>query len=225
MKEYGKRELAGTIDHSLLDPALTDRDLDEGCKLAARYGVASVCVKPYHVKRAAELLKGATVKVGTVVGFPHGSSTTTCKVFEAREAIDGGATEIDMVMNIGAFKSGNFQYVKDDVGAVVEECHKRGAIVKVILENGYLSKEEIARACLLIKEAGADFVKTATGYGPGGATLEDVALMRRTVGPDMGVKAAKGIRGYETAVAMLEAGASRVAARATREILEACPRE
>ncbi|MCR4398994.1 MAG: deoxyribose-phosphate aldolase [Firmicutes bacterium] len=223
MKRYHRKDLAAAIDHSLLDPALTDAQLEDGCRLAAQYGVASVCVKPYHVRRAAELLRGTPVKVGTVVGFPHGSTTTACKVFEAREALDNGAVELDMVMNIGAFKSGDYGYVVEDIRAVVRESHPRGAIVKVILENGYLSKDEIVRACLLARDAGADFVKTATGYGPGGATLEDVALMRQTVGFGMGVKAAKGIRGYETAIAMLQFGASRIAARATKDILDACP--
>jgi deoxyribose-phosphate aldolase len=175
-------QLAKVIDHSLLKPELTEADVIAECELAQKYHVASVCVKPYDVKLAAKYLTGSDVAIGTVVGFPHGSSTTAVKVAEAKQAIEDGAVELDMVINIGAVRSGKYDYVRDDIKAVVEAA-KGKAIVKVILENAYLTEPEKIKGCKLVEEAGADFVKTSTGYAPSGATLEDLRLMRANVSP------------------------------------------
>src|SRR3712207_6337368 len=168
-----ERDVAKTIDHSLLRPELDDQFVEDGCRLAAEYDVASVCVRPVDVRRAKAILDGTDVKVGTVVGFPHGSSTTETKVFEARKALEDGATELDMVIDIGALRSGRDEDVRRDVGAVVDVAHERGAIVKVILENAYLTDDEKVRGCRQAEAAGADFVKTSTGFAPGGATHAD----------------------------------------------------
>ncbi len=214
-------QLAKTIDHSLLQPQLTEVDVVGGCELADRYHVASVCVKPCHVALACRLLAGSDVAVGTVIGFPHGSSTTATKVAEAREALANGATELDMVINIGELRSGHLDYVRDEIKALVEMAATRpGAIVKVILENAYLTDEQKVRACKLADEAGADFVKTSTGFAPTGATVVDLKLMRATVGPQMGVKAAHGIRTLDAILDVIDAGATRVGATATATILE-----
>ena len=212
-------QLAKTIDHSLLNPVMTDNEVRAGCELAARYNVASVCVKPCHVTLAAELLKGTTVEVGTVIGFPHGSSTTASKVFEAEDAINNGATELDMVLNIGELRSGNVDFVRQDIAAVVRAARGK-AIVKVILENAYLSKDQIRQACMLCEEVGADFVKTSTGYAPGGATIEDLQLMRATVGPQVQVKAAGGVRTLDAILEVIDVGVTRVGATATASILD-----
>ncbi|MGC8837239.1 MAG: deoxyribose-phosphate aldolase [Anaerolineae bacterium] len=212
-------QLAKTIDHSLLRPELTDEDVIAGCQLAARYHVASVCVKPCHVALAAQVLRGSDVKVGTVIGFPHGGNTTATKVFEAREAIANGAEELDMVINIGALRSGRDDYVRDEIRAVVEAAAGK-AIVKVILENHYLTNEEKVRACKLAEEAGAHYVKTSTGFAPTGATLEDLKLMRATVGPHMGVKAAHGVRSLDAALEVIAVGVTRIGATQTERILE-----
>ncbi len=213
-------QLAKTIDHSLLKPELTEADIASGCELARRYDVASVCVKPCGVSLAARLLAGSGVKVGTVVGFPHGSSTTATKVFEAQDAVANGAEELDMVINIGALRSGHDDLVQADIHAVVAAAGRR-ALVKVILENCFLSDDEKVRACRLAEEAGAHFVKTSTGFAPGGATLADVKLMRASVGPNVGVKAAGGIRDLPTVLGMLAAGATRIGISQTAAILEA----
>jgi deoxyribose-phosphate aldolase len=212
-------QLAKTIDHSLLRPELTDEDVTAGCDLARRYNVASVTVKPYHVALAARLLAGSDVKVGTVVGFPHGSHTTATKVFEAKDAIANGAEELDMVINIGALRSGQDDLVRDDIRAVVDAAGDK-AIVKVILENHYLTDEEKVRACHLAEEAGAHYVKTATGFAPTGATIEDLKLMRASVGPDVGVKAAGGVRSLDAALEVIAVGATRFGATRTESILE-----
>jgi len=212
-------QLAKTIDHSLLNPVMTDNEVRAGCELAARYNVASVCVKPCHVTMAAELLKGTTVEVGTVIGFPHGSSTTASKVFEAQDAINNGATELDMVLNIGELRSGNADFVRQDIAAVVRAARGK-AIVKVILENAYLNKDQIRQACMLCEEVGADFVKTSTGYAPGGATIEDLQLMRATVGPQVQVKAAGGVRTLDAILEVIDVGVTRVGATATASILD-----
>ena len=212
-------ELAKTIDHSLLRPELTEAEVVAGCELAARYQVASVCVKPCHVRLAARLLEGSGVAVGTVVGFPHGSSKTFIKVAEAKEALADGATELDMVLNIGELRSGHYDMVGDDIRAVVEAAGGK-ALVKVILENAYLTDEEKVIACRLVEEAGADFVKTSTGFAPGGATLADVRLMRASVGPDVQVKAAGGVRSLDAALEMIDAGVTRMGATATAAILD-----
>lgn len=213
-------QLAKAIDHSLLKPELTDDDVVAGCELAQRYNVASVCVKPYHVALAARLLEGSDVKVGTVVGFPHGSHTTATKVFEAQDALANGAEELDMVINIGALRSGHDDLVRDDIRAVVEAAGDK-AIVKVILENHYLTDEEKVRACHLAEEAGAHYVKTSTGYAPTGSKIEDLRLMRASVGPNVGIKAAGGVRSLEAALEVIAVGATRFGATQTERILEA----
>jgi len=215
------RDIAKMIDHSLLRPELTRADIERECGIAKQYDVASVCCVPTDVKLACELLAGTSVKVGAVVGFPHGYCTTRTKAFEAEQAIADGAVEIDMVLHIGKLLSGEFDYVRDDIQAVVAVAHQRGAIVKVILENCYLSDELKAAGCRLCEEAGADFVKTSTGFGKGGATLEDLALMRRSVSPEVQVKAAGGVRDLDMALKVREAGATRFGATRTGEIIEA----
>lgn len=214
-----ERQLAKTIDHSLLKPELDDAFIEAGCRLAAEYDVASVCVRPADVKRAKAILDGTDVAVGTVIGFPHGSSTTATKVFEARDALANGATELDMVIQIGALRSGRDQDVRDDIAAVVQVAHESGAIVKVILENAYLTDDEKERGSRLAEAAGADFVKTSTGYASGGATVFDVALMREAVGPRIGVKAAGGIRTRDDVEEMIAAGATRIGASAGVKIV------
>ncbi len=212
-------ELAKTIDHSLLKPELTGQEVIAGCELASRYHVASVCVKPCHVRLAARQLAGSDVAVGTVIGFPHGSSTTFAKVAEAKDAIANGATELDMVLNIGELRSGNTDTVCDDIKAVVEAAGGR-ALVKVILENAYLTDEQKVTACKLAETAGADFVKTSTGYAPTGATVEDVRLMRRSVSSWVQIKAAHGVRTLDAALEMIDAGVTRIGATATATILD-----
>jgi deoxyribose-phosphate aldolase len=215
-----ERQLAKTIDHSLLRPELDDDFVSDGCRLAAEYHVASVCVRPTDVERAAELLSGTDVAVGTVVGFPHGSVTTAAKVFEARAALDAGATELDMVIDIGALKSGRDDRVAADIGAVVEVAHPADAIVKVILENAYLTDDEKVRGCRLAETAGADFVKTSTGFAPGGATHADLALMRSAVSDHVQVKAAGGVRTLDELLAVMALGVTRIGATQTKPILE-----
>jgi len=212
-------QLAKTIDHSLLKPEMTEGEVISGCELALKYNVASVCVKPSDVELAKRFLKGSSVAVGTVVGFPHGSSTTFTKVAEARDAIANGAVELDMVLNIGALRSGDYDYVREDIRAVVNAAAGK-ALVKVILENVYLDDEQKRIACRLADEAGVDFVKTSTGYATGGATLEDVRLMGETVSQNVQVKAAGGVRSLEAALAMIDAGVTRMGATATARILD-----
>ncbi len=213
-------QLAKVIDHSLLKPELTEAEVIAGCELAKRYHVASVCVKPADVALAARLLKGSDVAVGTVVGFPHGGSTTAAKMFEAQDALANGAVELDMVINIGALRSGKTDLVRDEIHAVVAVAHTAGALVKVILENAYLTDAEKVTACQLVEEAGADFVKTSTGFAPSGATLEDVRLMRATVGPQVQVKCAHGVRTLQALLDMIDAGVTRSGATATAAILD-----
>jgi deoxyribose-phosphate aldolase len=212
-------QLAKSIDHSLLRPELTEAEVIAGCDLARRYHVASVCVKPCNVALAVRQLSGSDVAVGTVIGFPHGGSTTAAKVFEAGDAIANGAVELDMVINIGALCSGNIEAVLQDIRAVVEVARGK-AIVKVILENAYLSDEQKVIACRLAEQAGADFVKTSTGFAPGGATLDDLKLMRASVGPKVQVKAAGGVRTLDALLAVIDAGATRVGATATAAMLD-----
>jgi deoxyribose-phosphate aldolase len=209
------------IDHTLLKPEATQADIRKVCAEALRYGFASVCVNPCWVRLVAGELAGSGVKTCAVVGFPLGANTTEIKVAEAAEVIRGGAQEIDMVLNVGELRGGNHKAVRDDIRAVIETAHANGAIVKVILETALLDREQKVKACLLAKEAGADFVKTSTGFGPGGATVEDVALMRQTVGPAMGVKASGGVRTLEDLRKMAAAGANRVGASASVKIVEA----
>ena len=214
------RDVAKTIDHSLLRPELDDAFIEAGCRLAAEYDVASVCCRPSDVRRAAEILAGTDVAVGTTIGFPHGNHLTSTKVFEAERALLDGAVELDMVLQIGALKSGRDADVQADIEAVVRVGHDAGALVKVIFENAYLTDEEKVRACRLSEAAGADFVKTSTGFAPGGATLEDLVLMRRSVSPHVRTKAAGGVRTLDALLAVLELGVSRVGATQTKPILD-----
>jgi deoxyribose-phosphate aldolase len=213
--------IAALIDHTLLKPEATAADIRKVCAEARDYRFASVCVNPYWVRLVAGELAGSPVKVCSVVGFPLGASATEIKVAETAAAIRDGAQEIDMVLNIGELRGGNRDAVRGDIRAVVEAAHAAGAIVKVILETALLNDEQKIAASLLAKEAGADFVKTSTGFGPSGATAADVALMRRTVGPETGVKASGGVRTLEDLQAMVAAGASRVGASASVKIVEA----
>ncbi len=209
--------IAGMIDHTLLKANATQEEIGKLCEEARKYRFASVCVNPGYVALASRLLRGSNVMVCTVIGFPLGSTTPTVKAIEARDAIANGADEIDMVINIGALKSGNDQLVLDDIRAVREAT--RGKCLKVILETSYLTNDEKVRACKMSKQAQADFVKTSTGFGSGGATPEDVALMRQTVGPEMGVKASGGIKNAEVAAAMVKAGANRLGTSASIAIV------
>lgn len=213
-------QLAKVIDHSLLRPELTESEVIDGCALAAKYHTASVCVKPCHVRLAAEQLRGTDVLVTTVVGFPHGSNLTAIKVAEAQAAMDDGAVELDMVLNIGALRSGDAGYVEADIRAVCEAAHRRGIKVKVILENAYLTDEQKVIACRLCEAAGADWVKTSTGFAPGGATLEDLRLMRANVSEKVQVKAAGGVRTLDALLAVIDAGVTRCGATATAAILD-----
>lgn len=212
--------IAGRIDHSLLGPTLTEAELEAGCRLAAEYRVASVCIKPFAVALAARLLKGTAVAVGTTIGFPHGGHRTDVKVFESERAMDDGATELDMVINIGQALGGQWDLVRDDMAAVVGAAHRRGAIVKVIFENCYLSPAQIVKLCQLCGEVNADYVKTSTGYGSGGATRDDLILMRQTAPPRVKLKAAGGVRDLDSAIAVAELGCDRIGASKTAEILD-----
>lgn len=205
--------IASFIDHTLLKQDATAEQIDQLCREAAEYHFASVCVNPYYVARCVKNLKDTGVKVCTVIGFPLGATTTESKVFEALQAVKSGAQEIDMVMNISAMKSKNFKGIESEIQALAAVV-EGSAVLKVILETCLLTEEEKVLACQIAKRSGADFVKTSTGFSSGGATVEDVALLRRTVGKDMGVKASGGIRDYATAKAMLDAGASRIGASA-----------
>ena len=213
-------EIAKMIDHSLLNPTLTDADIIAGCKLADAYKVASVCVRPSDVKLAASLLKESEVLVTTVIGFPHGTTTTLAKITEAQEAIDNGCLELDVVINIGKLRSGEYGYVKNDLAAVIALAHAQAVKVKVIFENTYLSKEEIKQATLICNEAGADWVKTSTGYAGGGATDEDLQIMRKYALPHIQVKAAGGVRTLQRAIEVRNLGCSRFGATATQNILD-----
>ena len=220
------REIAKYIDHTNLKPYATKEDIIKLCDEAIKYNFYAVCVNPYRVKLAKDHLgeKNAEVKVASVFGFPLGATPTEVKVFEAKKALEDGADELDMVINIGALKDKDYEYVKRDIEEVVKVAHEKNAIVKVIIETCYLTEEEKVKACELAKEAGADFVKTSTGFGTRGATVEDVRLMREVVGPEMGVKAAGGIRTYEQALAMIEAGATRIGTSSGVKIVEGAPK-
>jgi len=222
MPEFTYPAIAGMIDHSLLQPTLTDAEMEQGCRLARDYGVASVCIKPYAVPQAAAWLAGSTVAVGTTVGFPHGGHTTAFKRAEAEQALADGARELDMVVNVGKVLSGDWRYVAGDVRGVVEAAHRAGALVKVIFENCFLKDEHKEQLCRICAEAGADFVKTSTGYGSGGATDEDLRLMRRCSPPHVGVKAAGGVRTLDRLLEVRALGVTRVGATATKAILDEC---
>jgi deoxyribose-phosphate aldolase len=208
------------IDHTLLKPEATLSQIEKLCQEAKENNFFSVCINSYYVKTCVQLLSGTSVKVCTVVGFPLGASTMETKRFEAMKAVAEGAKEIDMVMNISAVKSGNWQYVVDDMSSLAQVCHQQGAILKVILETCLLTEEEKKKACELAVKAGVDFVKTSTGFSTGGATIEDVKLMRSIVGPNIGVKASGAIRNTETAQAMIEAGATRLGTSASVDIVK-----
>ncbi len=212
--------IAKRVDHSLLGPTLTTTDLEAGCRLAAAYDVASVCIKPHAVGLAARILNGTGVQVGTTIGFPHGGHATEVKVFESRRALDAGATELDMVVNIGQALGGEWKAVRDDIAAVTEVAHAGGAIVKVIFENCYLDDDQKTELCRICGEVDADYVKTSTGYGTGGATRPDLILMRRATPAHVKLKAAGGVRDLDTAIAFVELGCERLGLSKTAEMLD-----
>jgi deoxyribose-phosphate aldolase len=225
------KELAKMIDHSILHPTMTDEDLKRECDVAIRYNVASVCVKPYAVKQAAELLKGSDVFTGSVVGFPAGNSAIEVKVFEAETACNDGAVEIDMVINIGKVLQGDWVYIEEEISAVTKACHRNGAIIKVIFETDYITKEEdIIKLCQICTAAGANYIKTSTGFGfvkgedgkysYSGATLKNLGLMRKYAGPKVKIKAAGGVRTLDGLIEVRNAGCSRCGATATITIME-----
>jgi deoxyribose-phosphate aldolase len=216
-------QLARRIDHTMLKPDATPAEIEQLCEEALRYRFASVCVNPSYVPLATAKLGDTEVKVCTVIGFPLGATTTTAKACEAEQALDDGATELDMVLQLGALKSGDYDRVEEDIAVVAAVCHEGGGLLKVIIETALLSDEEKVRACEIAQGAEANFVKTSTGFAASGAKVGDVRLMRQTVGPQMGVKAAGGIHSYEEAMAMIEAGADRIGASAGVQIVEGAP--
>jgi deoxyribose-phosphate aldolase len=222
--DYTYEQIAKMIDHSLLNPVLTDEEMESGCQVALKYDVASVCIKPYYLKRCAELLAGSTVAPSTVIGFPHGGHTTAVKVAEAQQALRDGGKELDMVVNIGKVLSGDWDFVRRDIQAVVDCTHQAGGRVKVIFENCYLADSHKIRLCEICGELGADWVKTSTGYGSGGATIEDLRLMRQHSPPQVQVKAAGGVRTLDKLLEVRTIGVTRVGATATVAILEECKR-
>ena len=217
MTQMTVRQVAGLIDHSLLQPQMTRADIDEGCEIAAKYGAATVCVKGYDTAYAAEKLAGTGVGIATVTGFPHGNSTVESKVFETKDAIEKGATEIDVVIAIGLARSGMWDYIADEIRQVNEACN--GVPLKVIFENAYLTMEEITKLCEICAEIGVAFVKTSTGYAPSGATMEDLKLMRANSPEGIEVKAAGGVRTLDDLIEMYEAGITRFGTRSTAEIV------
>jgi len=222
--DYTYLDIAKMIDHSLLSPTLKDRQLEEGCRLALDYNVASVCIMPYYLKRCAEILKGSAVKASTTIGFPHGGHTTAIKVAEARQALDDGGEELDMVVNISKVLSADWTYVEADIKAVVELAHTHNQKVKVIFENCYLNDDQKIRLCEICGRLAVDWVKTSTGYGTSGATLEDLKLMRKYSPPFVQVKAAGGVRDLDTLLQMRSLGVTRIGASRTADILAECKR-
>ena len=214
-------KLAGMIDHTFLKPFGTAENIEKLCAEARKYEFAMVAINPAEVETCVKLLEGSPVRVGAAIGFPLGQTTTECKAFETRDAIEKGATEIDTVINVRALQKGRLDIVKKEIEDMVAICRPAGVICKVILETCYLSDAEKETVCQIAKEAGVDFVKTSTGFGTAGATVEDVALMRRVVGPEIGVKAAGGIRDLDTALAMIKAGATRIGTSSGVSIVEA----
>jgi deoxyribose-phosphate aldolase len=221
---YNYRDIAKMIDHSLLNPALTAEELEAGCRLARRYEVASVCIMPYGLSRCVEILKGSTVKASTTIGFPHGGHATAVKVAEAEQALADGGEELDMVVNISQVLSESWRYVHRDIAAVINVAHAGRAKIKVIFENCYLRDEHKLRLCAICGELGADWVKTSTGYGSGGATIEDLKLMRQHSPPGVQVKAAGGIRDLDKLLEVRALGVTRCGASRTKEILDECRR-
>lgn len=222
--DYTYGQIAGLIDHALLSPALTAEELEQGCRLARQYDVASVCIVPYYLKRCAEILAGSTVQPGTTIGFPHGGHATAVKAAEAKQALEDGGTELDMVVNISKVRSGDWDYVRDDIQAVIHIAHGRGKKVKVIFENCYLNHCEKVRLCEICGELSADWIKTSTGFGSGGATDEDLRLMRAHAPAHVQVKASGGIRSLDRLLEVRALGVTRVGASATVAILEECRR-
>jgi deoxyribose-phosphate aldolase len=217
---YTYLDLAKMIDHSLLNPSLTTRELEEGCALAVRYNVASVCILPYYLARCAVLLAGTTVNASTTIGFPHGGHTTAIKLAEARQALKDGGQELDAVINIGKARSGDWRYVREELAALADTIHSGGARIKVIFENAYLDGAQKIRLCEICGEIGVDWVKTSTGYAPSGATMADLELMRRHSPARVQVKAAGGIRDLDAMLAVRAIGVSRVGATRTESMLE-----
>lgn len=220
--DYTYEQIAKMIDHSLLGPVLTDEEMESGCRVALDYDVASVCIKPYYLRRCAEMLSGSTVAPSTVIGFPHGGNTTAVKLAEARQALADGGKELDYVVNIGKVLSRDWDYVRRDIQAVIECTHQGGGRVKVIFENCFLEDEHKIRLCRICGELGADWVKTSTGYGDGGATIEDLRLMREHAPPQVQVKAAGGVRTLDKLLEVRTIGVTRVGATATVTMLEEC---
>lgn len=216
---YTKKQVAQTIDHAVLKPDQTEMDLQANAKMCIENEVFGMCVKPCDIKMAKELLKDSNVKVSCVLSFPHGADSTPVKEFQAKQAIEDGVDEIDMVMNVGKFLSGDFEYVVEDIKAVVNVAHQHGVLVKVIQESGFLTLKQVAKACELSYNAGADFVKTSTGFGPGKASTEIIDVMVKTVGDRMMVKPSGGIRTWEDAVAFLKQGADRLGVGSTEAVL------
>ncbi|HCO95902.1 MAG TPA: deoxyribose-phosphate aldolase [Phycisphaerales bacterium] len=219
---YTYEDIAKMIDHSLLSPVLTDRQLEEGCQVAVDYNVASVCIMPCYLRRCAEILKGSTVRAGTTIGFPHGGHTTTTKLAEAERALDDGGEELDMVVNISKVLSGDWDYVRSEIKAVVDLTHAGGQKVKVIFENCFLNREHKIKLCEICGDMGADWVKTSTGYGSGGATIDDLKLMREHSPDHVQVKAAGGIRDLDALLEVRTLGVTRVGASRTTDILDEC---
>lgn len=222
--DYTYQDIAKMIDHSLLNPTLTDRELEEGCQLALEYDVASVCIMPYYLKRCAEILKGSSVKASTTIGFPHGGHTTGIKLAEARQALDDGGQELDTVVNISKVLSRDWDYVCNDIKAVIDAAQQQGQKVKVIFENCYLTDEHKIKLCEICGDLGADWVKTSTGYGTGGATIEDLKLMRQHSPSRVQVKAAGGVRTLDKLLEVRAVGVTRVGASRTKDILDECKR-
>jgi deoxyribose-phosphate aldolase len=222
--DHTYEDIAKMIDHSLLNPSLTDRELEQGCQVGVDYNCASVCIMPYYLKRCAEILRGSTVKPTTTIGFPHGGHTSAIKLAEARQALDDGAQEVDMVVNISKVLSGDWGYVRQDLQAVIDLTHGRSQKIKIIFENCYLKDEHKIRLCEICGELHADWVKTSTGYGSGGATLEDLKLMRKHSPAHVQVKAAGGVRDLDSLLAIRALGVTRVGATRTATILEECKR-
>ncbi|HEV7282966.1 MAG TPA: deoxyribose-phosphate aldolase [Pirellulaceae bacterium] len=222
--DYGYSDISKMIDHSLLNPTLTMRDLEAGCELAVAYDVASVCILPYALARSGEFLRGSTVKTSTTIGFPHGGHTTTIKRAEAERAVADGCQELDMVVNISAVLSGDWDYVRKDIAAVIDVAHAAGSKVKVIFENCYLNDEQKIELCRICSDLNADWVKTSTGYGTGGATHDDLKLMRKHASPHVQVKAAGGVRDLDALLEVRALGVSRCGASRTKEMLDECRR-
>jgi deoxyribose-phosphate aldolase len=222
MPNYSYRDMAKMIDHSLLNPTMTTDAFEEGCRIALAYDVASVCIMPYYLQHCSEILRGSDVKASTTIGFPHGANTTATKLAEVLQALAEGAAELDMVVNISKVLSGDWKYIAEEIDALTYATHAGGAKLKVIFENCYLNDEQKIRLCEICTTAGVDWVKTSTGYGSGGATMDDLRLMRKHAGPNVQVKAAGGVRDFDTLLQVREIGASRCGATRTQTMLDEC---